>query len=338
MKTLFFDKAKIDEIVKTIPTPFHIYDEKGIRTAIRNLKKAFSWCDFREYYAVKACPNPYLLKIMQEEGAGVDCSSYTELLLSESVGFSGEDIMFSSNATPAKDFVLARKLGAIINLDDFSHIDFLEKCAGLPETVCLRFNPGGDFDINGSIMGNPGDAKYGMTEQQIFDGVKILTQKGVKHFGLHAFLASNQIDNDYYATLAATLFRLAVKVNEKLGADIKFVNLSGGVGIPYKPEDKPVDIFYVGESVRKKYEEIVKPSKLGKISLKTELGRYITGPNGALVATVLHEKKIYKDYVGLDACAANLMRPAMYGSYHHITVLGKENEPCDTLYDVTGGL
>ena len=337
-KKLFFDKAKIEEIIKKIPTPFHIYDEKGIREAARNLKKAFSWCDYREYFAVKACPNPKLIAILKEEGCGVDCSSYTELMIAERLGFRNDGIMFSSNVTPAEDFVYARKLGATINLDDFTHIAFLEKNGGLPETVCLRYNPGGDFKINGAIMGNPGDAKYGMTKDQIFEAVKILKNKGVKHFGLHSFLASNMIENDYYASLAAVLFELAVEINETLGADVTFVNLSGGVGIPYKPEDKPVDIDYIGESVRKKYGEIVAPSKLGKLAIKTELGRYMTGPYGALVATAIHEKNIYKNYIGLDACAANLMRPAMYGSYHHITVLGKENAPCEMTYDVTGGL
>lgn len=338
MKKLFFDKRLAEKIIKDIPTPFHIYDEQGIRDAVRSLNKAFSWCDFKEYFAVKACPNPYILQIIKEEGGGADCSSLTELMLADAVGFQKDEIMFSSNVTPAEDMKLAKELDATINLDDFSHIDFLEKVAGLPETVCLRYNPGGDFNINGDIMGCPGDAKYGMTHDQILDAVRLLSERGVKHFGLHAFLASNQTDNDYYATLAGVLFELAVEINEKTGADISFVNLSGGIGIPYLPEDKPVDIFYVGESVKKKYDEIIVPSKLGKIKLKSELGRYITGPYGALVTTAIHEKKIYKDYIGLDACAANLMRPAMYGSYHHITVLGKERAECDTLYDVTGGL
>ena len=338
MKELFFDKSKAEEIAAVIPTPFHIYNESGIRSTIRQLKKAFSWCDFREYFAVKACANPYLLKIMQEEGTGVDCSSYTELLLAASCGFSGEDIMFSSNVTPAGDFEAARKLSAIINLDDITHIEFLEKHGGIPETVCLRYNPGGDFRISGSIMGNPGDSKYGMTKEQITEAVGLLQGKGVKYFGLHAFLASNMIHNDYYAALAEVLFRLAVELNALTGARFSFINLSGGIGIPYKPEDKPVDIAYVGESVRQKYENIIKPSPLNGLSVKSELGRYITGPNGALVARAIHKKDIYKNYIGLDACAANLMRPAMYGSYHHITVLGKENEPCVKLYDVTGGL
>ena len=338
MKKPFFTKEQIEKICEQYPTPFHIYDEKGIRNGIRALQNAFSWADFKEYFAVKACPNPYLIKIMKEEGCGVDCSSYTELLIADSLGFSDEGIMFSSNVTPADDFRLARKLGAIVNLDDFTHIDFLEKNGGIPETICMRYNPGGDFRIGGTIMGNPGDAKYGMTKAQMMEAVKILKEKGAKHFGIHAFLASNMIENNYYASLARELFTLAVELNEKLDADIKFVNLSGGVGIPYKPEDKPVDIAFVGSSVKAVYDEIIVPSKLGKIAIKSELGRYITGPHGMLVTHAIHKKDIYKNYIGLDACAANLMRPAMYGSYHHITVMGKENAPCDTLYDVTGGL
>lgn len=337
-KLPFFNKEQIENICKDYKTPFYIYDEKGIREGIRRLQNAFSWADFKEYFAVKACPNPYLIKMMIEEGCGVDCSSMTELMLSEALGLRGEQIMFSSNVTPAVDFVKARELDVIINLDDITHIDFLEKNGGLPETICMRFNPGGDFCIGNTIMGNPGDAKYGMTKAQIFEAVEILMKKGVKHFGLHAFLASNMIENDYYASLAAILFKLAVEVNEKLGADMVFVNLSGGVGIPYKPEDKPVDLEYVGATVKKAYDEIIVPSKLKKISIKSELGRYITGPHGILVTKAIHKKEIYKNYIGVDACAANLMRPAMYGSYHHITVMGKEN--CETVkkYDVTGGL
>lgn len=338
MKKTFFTKEQIEKICEKYPTPFHIYDEKGIRNGIRALQQAFSWADFKEYYAVKACPNPYLIQIMKEEGCGVDCSSYTELLIADAIGCRGDDIMFSSNVTPAADFRLARKLNATINLDDFTHIEFLEKNGGLPETLCLRYNPGGNFSIGGAIMGNPGDAKYGMTKEQILKAVEILMGKGVKHFGLHAFLASNMIENDYYATLAGVLFALAVEINEKLGADVAFVNLSGGIGIPYKPEDKPVDIARVGETVKAAYDAIIVPSKLGKIAIKSELGRYITGPHGMLVTRAIHEKNIYKHYIGVDACAANLMRPAMYGAYHHITVMGKENAAADTLYDITGGL
>ncbi|MBE7065799.1 MAG: diaminopimelate decarboxylase [Ruminococcaceae bacterium] len=337
-KLPFFTKAQIDNICKDYKTPFYLYDEKGIREGIRRLQNAFSWADFKEYFAVKACPNPYLIRMMIEEGCGVDCSSMTELMMAEALGLKGEQIMFSSNVTPADDFVKARELDVIINLDDITHIDFLEKNGGLPETLCMRFNPGGDFCIGNTIMGNPGDAKYGMTKTQIFEAVEILMKKGVKHFGLHAFLASNMIENDYYASLAAILFKLAVEINEKLGADISFVNLSGGVGIPYKPDDKPVDLEYVGKTVKKAYNEIIVPSKLKKISIKSELGRYITGPHGILVTKAIHKKDIYKNYVGVDACAANLMRPAMYGSYHHITVMGKENEAPMKMYDITGGL
>lgn len=338
MKKPFFTKDQIEEICRQYPTPFHIYDEKGIRSGIRALKKAFSWADFKEYYAVKACPNPYLLQIMKEEGCGLDCSSYTELLLADALSFCGEDIMFSSNVTPAEDFRLARKLNATVNLDDFTHIAFLEKNGGLPETVCLRYNPGGNFTIGGAIMGNPGDAKYGMTKEQITEAVRILMEKGVRHFGLHAFLASNMTDNDYYATLAGVLFALAAELHETLGADMAFVNLSGGIGIPYRPEEKPVDIEKIGESVKAAYEAILVPAGLDGMAIKSELGRYITGPHGMLVTRAIHEKKIYKHYIGVDACAANLMRPAMYGAYHHITVMGKETAPADTLYDITGGL
>lgn len=338
MKETFFTRNQIEEICKKYPTPFHIYDEKGIKEGVRKLYKAFSWADFKEYFAVKACPNPYLIKILREEGCGVDCSSYTELMLAKSLGFSGGEIMFSSNVTPAKDFVYARSLEATINLDDFTHIEFLENNGGIPETVCMRYNPGGDFCIGNAIMGNPGDAKYGMTKEQIFKAVDILRLKGAKRFGLHAFLASNMIETDYYATLSRILFGLAVELNDTLGADVVFVNLSGGIGIPYRPEDKPVDIDSVGKTVKAAYDEIILPSKLGKIAIKSELGRYITGPHGMLVTRAIHEKNIYKNYIGVDACAANLMRPAMYGSYHHITVMGKENDPAVKMYDITGGL
>lgn len=339
MKTLPYDKAKIEEIIKTYPTPFHIYDEKGIRDAAHKLQRAFSWnVGYKEYYAVKACPNPAILKLLHDNGCGMDCSSYTELMLCEALGITGEDVMFSSNATPANEFVYARKLGAIINLDDFTHIDFLAKNGGIPETICLRYNPGGEFKLGNTIMGNPGDAKYGMTRAQIFEGVKKLAQMGAKKFGLHAFLASNTTDNGYYPALARELFCLAADLHRELGVEMAFVNLSGGVGIPYLPDAEPVNILKVGDDVRKAYEEVIVPAGMHPLNIKTELGRYMTGPYGSLVATVLHEKNTYKHYIGLDACAANLMRPAMYGSYHHITVLGKENEPCDHVYDVTGSL
>ncbi|MBQ2766395.1 MAG: diaminopimelate decarboxylase [Clostridia bacterium] len=340
LKTPFVTKAQLEKIIETYPTPFHIYDEKGIRERARALNAAFSWNKgFKEYFAVKATPNPVLLDILKQENCGADCSSLTELIMSEKVGFSGDDIMFSSNATPAEDFKKAAELGAIINLDDFTHIDFLEKTIGyIPETICCRFNPGGDFRISTQIMGSPSEAKYGMTEEQIVEAYKILKAKGAKRFGIHAFLSSNNTNNEYYPTLAGVLFKLAVEIQKKAGVDISFINLSGGVGVPYLPDAEPADIAIIGEGVRKVYEEILVPAGLGNVSLFTELGRYMLAPNGMLITKAIHEKHIYKEYIGCDACAANLMRPAMYGSYHHITVMGKENEPCDHMYDVTGGL
>lgn len=339
-KIPFVTKEKVDEIVKQYPTPFHIYDEKGIRANAKALKEAFSWNKgFKEYFAVKATPNPYLINILREYGCGCDCSSLTELMLSKAMGVKGEDIMFSSNATPAKEFAYANEIGAIINLDDITHIDFLEKTIGkLPETISCRFNPGGLFKISNSIMDNPGDAKYGFTTEQMYEGFKILKEKGVKNFGIHAFLASNTVTNDYYPTLAKTLFELAVDLKEKTGADIKFINLSGGIGIPYRPDQEPNDIYAIGEGVRKVYEEVLVPAGMGDVAIYTELGRFMMGPYGHLVTTAIHEKHTHKEYIGLDACAVNLMRPAMYGAYHHITVLGKEDAPCDHVYDITGSL
>lgn len=339
MKTTFATKEIVERIAAQYPTPFYLYDEKGIRENARKLKQAFAWNKgYREYFAVKATPNPFILKILQEEGCGVDCSSLTELMMSEACGFSGSDIMFSSNVTPAEDFKLAKKLGAYINLDDITHIDFLEQVAGLPETIFCRYNPGGHFEIETHVMDNPGEAKYGFTTQQLIDGFKILMQKGVKHFGLHAFLASNTVTNAYYPKLARVLFETAVMLKKETGADIRFVNLSGGVGIPYRPEQEPNDILAIGEGVRQAFEEIMVPAGLGDVSTFTELGRFMLGPYGNLITKAVHEKHIYKEYIGVDACAANLMRPAIYGAYHHITVLGKENAPCDHKYDVTGGL
>lgn len=338
-KIPFVTKEQLEKIVEQYPTPFHLYDEAGIRRTARLLNKAFAWNPgFKEYFAVKATPNPYLLQILKEEGCGTDCSSYTELLMSDAVGFTGEEIMFSSNATPAEDFRLARKYGVIINLDDITHIDFLEKEAGIPETICCRYNPGGHFAIANNIMDNPGDAKYGMTHEQIIEAYRILLRKGVKHFGLHAFLASNTVTNDYYPELAAILFRLAVELKEKTGANIEFINLSGGVGVGYRPEDKDNDLMVIGAGVRQVYEEILVPAGLGNVKLFTEMGRFMLAPNGGLITRAIHAKHIYKEYIGCDACAANLMRPAIYGSYHHITVMGKEGAPCDHKYDVTGGL
>ena len=338
-KKPFITLEQAQRIIADVPTPFHIYDEKGIRENARLLNKAFAWNKgYKEYFAVKATPNPYILKILQEEGCGVDCSSYTELMLAEACGFSGQDIMFSSNVTPVEDMQLAARLGAYINLDDYTHVEFLERVAGIPETICCRYNPGGVFSMGNDIMDNPGEAKYGMTEQQMVDAYKKLMAKGARHFGIHAFLASNTVSNEYYPTLAGILFELAVRLKEATGAHISFINLSGGVGVDYRPEQPAHDIMVIGEGVRRKFEEILVPAGMGDVAIFTELGRFMLAPYGHLVSTVLHEKHTYKDYIGLDACAANLMRPAMYGSYHHITVLGKENAPCDHRYDVTGGL
>ena len=338
-KKPFITLEQAQRIIADVPTPFHIYDEKGIRENARLLNKAFAWNKgYKEYFAVKATPNPYILKILQEEGCGVDCSSYTELMLAEACGFSGQDIMFSSNVTPVEDMQLAARLGAYINLDDYTHVEFLERVAGIPETICCRYNPGGVFSMGNDIMDNPGEAKYGMTEQQMVDAYKKLMAKWARHFGIHAFLASNTVSNEYYPTLAGILFELAVRLKEATGAHISFINLSGGVGVDYRPEQPANDIMVIGEGVRRKFEEILVPAGMGDVAIFTELGRFMLAPYGHLVSTVLHEKHTYKDYIGLDACAANLMRPAMYGSYHHITVLGKENAPCDHRYDVTGGL
>ena len=338
-KKPFVTKEQLEDIVKQYPTPFHLYDEKGIRENARKVKQAFSWNKgYKEYFAVKATPNPYILQILHEEGFGCDCSSFTELMMSEACGITGEEIMFSSNATPAKEFEYARELGAIINLDDITHIDFLEQHGGIPETISCRYNPGGVFKMSNGIMDNPGDAKYGLTTEQMFEAFRILKQKGAKHFGIHAFLASNTVTNEYYPALAKVLFELAVKLKEETGADIKFINLSGGVGIPYRPDQEPNDILAIGEGVRKVYEEILVPAGMGDVTLCTEMGRFILGPYGGLITTAIHEKHTHKEYIGCDACAANLMRPAIYGAYHHITVMGKENEPCDHKYDVTGSL
>lgn len=335
----FIDLEQAQRIIEDVPTPFHIYDEKGIRENARRLNAAFAWNEgYKEYFAVKATPTPALLKILQEEGCGVDCSTYTELLLSEACGFTGQDVMFSSNVTPVQDMKKACQMGAYINLDDYTHVEFLDRVAGVPETVFCRYNPGGMFSMGNDIMDNPGEAKYGMTEEQMASAFEKLMKKGAKQFGIHAFLASNTTSNDYYPALAEILFRLAVRLNKATGAKIKFINLSGGVGVDYRPEEPASDIAAIGEGVRKKFEEILVPAGMGDVSIFTELGRFMLAPYGHLVATVLHEKHIQKNYLGLDACAANLMRPAMYGAYHHITVLGKENEPCDHVYDVTGGL
>ena len=339
-KKPFATREKLEEIAKEYPTPFHLYDEKGIRENARALKEAFSWNPgFKEYFAVKATPNPFILKILQDMGCGTDCSSETELMLSKACGFTGHDIMFSSNDTPPEEFKLADELGAIINLDDFTHIACVEKVLDtFPETMSCRFNPGGLFRISNDIMDNPGDSKYGMTEEQLTEAFRILKDKGVKHFGIHAFLASNTVTNEYYPLLAKILFELAVRVKNAAGVHIAFINLSGGIGIPYRPDQEPNDIRVIGDGVRKVYEEVLVPAGMGDVAIFTELGRFMLGPYGALVTRAIHEKHTYKEYIGVDACAVNLMRPAMYGAYHHITVMGKENAPCDHKYDVTGSL
>ena len=339
-KKPFATREKLEEIAKEYPTPFHLYDEKGIRENARALKEAFSWNPgFKEYFAVKATPNPFILKILQDMGCGTDCSSETELMLSKACGFTGHDIMFSSNDTPPEEFKMADELGAIINLDDFTHIACVEKVLDtFPETMSCRFNPGGLFRISNDIMDNPGDSKYGMTEEQLTEAFRILKDKGVKHFGIHAFLASNTVTNEYYPLLAKILFELAVRVKNAAGVHIAFINLSGGIGIPYRPDQEPNDIRVIGDGVRKVYEEVLAPAGMGDVAIFTELGRFMLGPYGALVTRAIHEKHTYKEYIGVDACAVNLMRPAMYGAYHHITVMGKENAPCDHKYDVTGSL
>jgi diaminopimelate decarboxylase len=339
MSDFFVSNEKLKEIAEKYPTPFYLYDEKGIRENAKKVKKAFAWNPgYREYFAVKATPNPYLLEIMKDEGFGTDCSSLTELMLSDAVGFRGEEIMFSSNETPDEDFLLAHKLGATINLDDFTHIEILNRLCGIPETISCRYNPGGVFQASNAIMDNPGDAKYGFTREQLFEGFRRLQQLGAKHFGIHAFLASNTTGNEYYPVLAKQLFRLAVELHRKTGAHIAFVNLSGGVGVPYRPGQKPADILRIGREVRKVYEEVLVPEGMGDVKVFTEMGRFMMAPYGCLVARAIREKHIYKEYIGLDACAANLMRPAMYGAYHRITVSGKENLPCDHKYDIVGGL
>jgi len=338
-KIPFLTLEKAKEIREQIPTPFYVYDEAGIRANARLLKAAFSWNPgFREYFAVKATPNPFLLKILHEEGCGCDCATYTELLLSEAVGITGHDVVFSSNVTPELDMRKARDMGVYINLDDATYVDFLASMGPVPETVCLRYNPGGSFSLGNTIMDMPRDAKYGMTEDQMAGAITRLMKLGTKHFGVHAFLASNTTTNEYYPALAGQLFRLAVRLRNATGAHISFIDLSGGIGVDYRPEQPKCDIGVIGEGVRVKYEEILTPNDMGDVAIFTELGRFMLAPYGHLISTVIHEKHIYREYVGLDACAANLMRPAMYGAYHHITVLGKEDALLDHVYDVTGGL
>ncbi len=345
MKKPFVTSNQLQTITAQYPTPFHLYDEKGIRETARRLKAAFAWNPgYREYFAVKATPTPGILKLLREEGCGTDCSSLTELMLSDKCGFRGQDIMFSSNETPACEYELAAKLGAVINLDDFTHIDFLKETLGyIPETISCRFNPGGVFQLGESkegfqVMDTPGDSKYGFTREQLFEGFKKLKAMGAKRFGIHAFLASNTLSNEYYPALAGILFHLAADLQRETGCHVCFINLSGGVGIPSRPDQEPNDIAAIGEGVRRQYEQILVPAGMGDVAIYTELGRYMLGPNGCLVTKAVHFKHIYKEYVGVDACAANLMRPAIYGAYHHITVSGKEDRPCDHVYDVVGSL
>ena len=356
MKTPFVTKEMVEEIAKKYPTPFHIYDEKGIRENARALNAAFSWNKgFKEYFAVKATPNPAILKILHEEGCGTDCSSMAELVMSERCGILGDDIMFSSNDTPAAEFIKCAELGGTINLDDITHVDFVYNAlkdvkmadpaasGKMPRKMSCRFNPGGVFSLGSSeegfqVMDTPGDSKYGMTEEQIIEAFKKLSELGVEELGMHSFLASNTVTNEYYPALAGILFELAVKIQKKAGVKLSFINLSGGVGVPYDPEKEPNNIAIIGEGVHKKFDEILVPAGMGDVSIYTELGRFMLAPFGHLVTKAIHEKHIYKEYIGVDACAANLMRPATYGAYHHITVLGKEDAPKTKVYDVTGSL
>ncbi|MBP5227889.1 MAG: diaminopimelate decarboxylase [Kiritimatiellae bacterium] len=332
------DLEQLESVIRDHPTPFHLYDERAIVANARRLKAAFAWCPgFHEYFAVKATPNPFLMAILKREGFGMDCSSLPELLLCEKIGVTGESIMFTSNDTPAEEFVKAKALGAIINLDDISHIPFLEACAGIPELVCFRYNPG-PLKGGNSIIGTPEQAKYGFTREQLFDGYRMLKAKGVKRFGLHTMVASNELNPQYFIDTAEILFDLVGALSAELGIRFEFVNIGGGIGIPYKPEQQAVDLERVGEGIRAAYQTRIADRGLAPLKIYMECGRMITGPYGYLVATVRHIKKTYKTYAGLDACMANLMRPALYGAYHHITVPAKADKPCDTLYDVTGSL
>ncbi|MCL5969902.1 MAG: diaminopimelate decarboxylase [Patescibacteria group bacterium] len=344
-KNLPFTKSQIEKIIKKYPTPFHIYDEKAIRANAKKLYKGFSWVKgkdgkkFKNFFAVKACPNPYILKILKEEGMGVDCSSLAELILAEKVGFKGEEIMFSSNDTPYKEFKKAKELGAIINLDDITHIAVLEKYAGIPEIICFRYNPGPSRKHSGNaIIGDPKEAKYGLTKEQIFKAYKIMKNKGVKRFGLHTMVVSNELRNDAFLETTKMIFDLAIEIYKKLGIRLEFVNLGGGIGIPMKPDQKAVNLDYISKNMQKLYKRLIEKNKLAPVRIVMECGRAITGPYGFLIAKVIHLKHTYKNFIGLDACMANLMRPAMYGAYHHETVLGKEHKPAKHIYDVTGNL
>ncbi len=339
MKKPFVDAKTLRNIVAEYPTPFHLYDEQGIRDNARRLHEAFAWNPgFKEYFAVKATPNPSILEILREEGCGVDCATMTELLLAEALGFAGNEIMFSSNMTPLEDFQLAHKLGAIINLDDLSDVEYIKMLRTIPKKICLRYNPGGNFSISNEIMDTPGEAKYGMTRPQLTCAIEQLLDLGVQEFGLHAFLASNTRANDYYPTLAKLLFELVRELHLETGAHFSFVNLSGGIGVPYHPSQESADIATIGAGVEAAFNEVLVPADLGHLAIVSELGRFMLAPYGHLIATAIRSKDIYKQYIGLDASAANLMRPAMYGSYHHITIAGKEDLPHDHIYDVVGGL
>lgn len=345
MKKPFVSREQLEAIAVQFPTPFYIYDEQGIRENARRLKAAFAWNPgFREYFAVKATPTPAILKILKEEGCGCDCASLTELLMAKRCDITGEDVMFSSNDTPTEEFQLADQINAIINLDDLTMVDFLEESIGhIPKKICCRYNPGGEFSLGNSlegfqVMDNPGEAKFGMTRNQIVEAFRILAAKGAQEFGIHAFLASNTLSDDYYPELARILFQLAVDLQKETGVAIKFINLSGGVGVPYQPEQSENHIAVIGEGVRRAFEEILVPAGMGDTALYTELGRFMLAPYGHLVTRAIHEKHIYKEYIGVDACACDLMRPAMYGAYHHITVMGKESAPCDCQYDIVGAL
>ena len=332
-----FTQAQVEEIIRRFPTPLYVYDEKGIRENARSLNRAFQWAPFKEYFAVKATPNPAILRLLREEGLGADCSSYAELALSNHVGLSGDELMFTSNNTLAKEYQYAIELGAIINLDDITHIEYLEREVGLPKLVCFRYNPGPLREGN-AIIGKPEEAKYGFTREQLFEGYRLLQSKGVERFGLHTMVASNERNADFFVETAEMLFELAVALHNEMGIQLEFVNLGGGIGIPYHPDDSPVDLNRIGEGVREKYEDMIAPTELHPLKVLMENGRMITGPSGYLLTTAIHEKKIYKQYVGVDACMANLMRPGMYGAYHHITILGKEDAARDHVYDVVGSL
>ncbi|KXT75008.1 Diaminopimelate decarboxylase [Streptococcus gordonii] len=338
MKTPFISREKLAEITAQFPTPFHLYDEKGIRERARALHESFSWNPgFKEYFAIKATPNPAILKILKEEGCGVDCASYVELLMSQKLGFAGQDIMFSSNNTPAEEFQFARDLGATINLDAYEDVAFLKEAAGIPKVISCRYNPGGVFELGTSIMDNPEEAKFGMTKDQLIQAFKELKELGVEKFGIHALLASNTVSNDYYPELARQLFELAVEVVAETGVELDFINLSGGVGINYRPEEEANDIAAIGAGVRQAYEEILAPAGLGQVKIYTELGRFMLAPYGLLVTKVTHKKQTYRTYLGVDASAVNLLRPAMYGSYHHITNMDRPEGETE-IVDVVGSL